>query len=670
MRAPRLAAAGCLAALAAACADSTSPTLRPASLVRVAGSGQQDTIGASLRDPLAVRVLNASGAPVAGVPVEWKADEGVGSVVPARGATGPDGVARAAWTLGSAVGNRVVRASVAGVEPLPFEALVRPGAVARVVAAPRSVTLRSPGDSVRFSAELTDRAGNRTQDSVLRWATLDPTVAAVSGAGVAQARAEGNARLVVASGDRADTVAVVVERSVTQENTELGTGDWFTPRQDRAAAKDLAMWASPYAAGAGDSLDVYLHAGAPGAVSVAVYRIGWYGSLGGKRVWRRDGVAAEPQPACTAPDPGPVECPWRRALRIPVSASWTSGVYLIKATDAAGRSTAYPVVIRGRTAAAFTVVIPQFTWQAYNTFGGASLYTSPSGKPGTRVSFERPYDMYGGATYLYSVGYSNELSAIRWLERTQRDVNYVSDLDLRGGGAAFIPPTRGLIFAGHDEYWTWGEYDTVERLRDAGKHLMFLAGNNAYWNVRLGDGAVTGRAAHRITCFKLAPDPEARSASETTTLFRNAPLNRPENALYGIMFSMWTSSSARAPLVAVDPAGAEGRQFLQAAGLQPGATLPGLVGLEGDQVVSNGKTPSNLQILFRSPFIPGSGQPSGEYYTTFFVSPSGAGVFAGGNNEFARGLDGFAATESGLPSDERPELQRLIAAVLDWMAAR
>ena len=450
--------------------------------------------------------------------------------------------------------------------------------------------------------------------------------------------------------------------SAIADNRLVGDSGWHIPATQRAAATQLALWASPYTATVGDSLDVFIHA-TYGPVELTLYRLGWYGGFGGRAVWSEKGVAAGTQPACTPPFPGPVECPWSRTIRIPTPAEGASGIYLLRAIDATGKAAFYPVVLRSPRPAAVAVVIPQFTWQAYNEYGGSGLYTSTA-TPGTLVhfaSFERPYKSSGGAAELFDRTYSLELLVGRWLERNGYDVSYVSDADLADPARPLVAGARVFVFAGHDEYWTWGEFDRVRRLRDNGRHFMFLSGNNAYWNIRLSAGQ-SGCVNCVITCYKLSPDPAATSNIDVTTSFRRPPLNRPENSLIGIMY-MHGSSSVGAPLVAGQPpSGSLGAGFLAQAGFSPGDSVPGLVGSEGDQIVDNGGTPSDLQVMFRSPAqAKDTAFGTIYYYTTFYRAPSGAGVFAAGSNDYARGLDGYWG------STESPKLQALTKGVLDWM---
>jgi hypothetical protein len=460
--------------------------------------------------------------------------------------------------------------------------------------------------------------------------------------------------------------------TIRQANAEPGDASWKVSLSEWAPQTELALWASPYAARLGDKLAVYIHA-TDGPVALTVYRLGWYGGAGGHVVFTQDSVAAHAQPACSPPYPGPVYCPWKPTTVIPVGHDWVSGVYLIKAVDHLRRVGFYPLVLTDPRPAAFVAVVPQFSWQAYNGYGGASLYTpnqstDSSDQGGSSfghfVSFERPYDANGGSMYILDDYKSHDLRDLRFLERNGIDMTYASSVDLADDSRGLPEPERGLIFIGHDEYWTYHERSVVQNLRDAHVHLAFLSGNNGYWNVRLSEGPVTNGPTDVITCYKLDPDPAAAADSLTTTEFRRKPLDRPENAMTGIEYVVGTRTLPLQPLVTSDTAvGPEAASFLAAAGLRAGDQIPRQIGIEGDRIIPDTSSPKNLQVLFKSPIVPKFSVPYAPYYyTTFYIAPSGAGVFDAGDVEWGRGLDGFNGTV------ESPALQRLTMAVLKWMA--
>lgn len=83
-------------------------------LAIVSGDGQSDAPFSTLGQPLAVKVTDVFGGPVAGVAVDWARVAGTGALGSARSVSGPDGVASASYTLGSSVGTESVQATLAG----------------------------------------------------------------------------------------------------------------------------------------------------------------------------------------------------------------------------------------------------------------------------------------------------------------------------------------------------------------------------------------------------------------------------------------------------------------------------------------------------------------------------------------------------------------------------
>jgi len=83
-----------------------------------------------------------------------------------------------------------------------------PMAVGKVTFAPRP-SLLSPGDTVRLTATVTDVAGS-VRPYAVTWTSSDSSVAAVSTAGLLEARANGNAVITASSGGLSDAVTVRV----------------------------------------------------------------------------------------------------------------------------------------------------------------------------------------------------------------------------------------------------------------------------------------------------------------------------------------------------------------------------------------------------------------------------------------------------------------------------
>ncbi len=105
-------------------------TVAPTAMNAAAGSGQSAEAGVAVAESPAVRVVDAGGQPVGGVPVRFQVTRGGGSISADVKVTGLDGVATAGpWTMGPS-GVNVVEASVDGEtldgEPATFVATTTP----------------------------------------------------------------------------------------------------------------------------------------------------------------------------------------------------------------------------------------------------------------------------------------------------------------------------------------------------------------------------------------------------------------------------------------------------------------------------------------------------------------------------------------------------------------
>jgi len=166
-------------------------------------------------------------------------------------------------------------------------------------------------------------------------------------------------------------------------------------------------------------------------------------------VVRRFGREADDEPSDAArdatgdPDPDPttgiVECHWTNpyTLTIPNSSDptdWTSGVYVAKLTAASSGKQSY-IIFVVRDDARYSDFLYQMsvsTYQAYNNWGGKSLYgwNSPSGAA-VKVSFDRPYAMGNQAISAPAVGSGEFLITVQPPKRDRRaGMNILSSASL------------------------------------------------------------------------------------------------------------------------------------------------------------------------------------------------------------------------------------------------
>ena len=168
------------------------------------------------------------------------------------------------------------------------------------------------------------------------------------------------------------------------------------------------------------------------AYRLDIYRMGFYGGNGARKITTIQPTSVSDQPNClTQSSTGLVDCGnWS------VSASWTvpsdavSGIYFAKLVMTAGGTGASHVffVVRDDNGGSDLLFqTSDTTWQAYNRYGGNSLYTgSPAGRA-YKVSYNRPFTTrdYASEDFVFNAEYP----MVRWLESNGYDVSYTSGVD-------------------------------------------------------------------------------------------------------------------------------------------------------------------------------------------------------------------------------------------------
>jgi hypothetical protein len=207
---------------------------------------------------------------------------------------------------------------------------------------------------------------------------------------------------------------------------------------------------------------------------VTAYRMGWYGGALAHRVWQSGSEPGVRQPKPTrSAATNTVRTPWRPSLTLP-TADWPPGAYLLRLDGRTGQRYV-PLTIRSPETAGRTVLIlPVTTWQAYNDWGGYSLYHGPGGlndfdNRSVAVSFDRPYTADGASDFVGS-----QLPLIAYAERLGIPLAYATDVDLHEN-PHLLAGAVAMISLGHDEYWSTAMRNSVTAARDAGVNLRVLS---------------------------------------------------------------------------------------------------------------------------------------------------------------------------------------------------
>ncbi len=444
---------------------------------------------------------------------------------------------------------------------------------------------------------------------------------------------------------------------IQRENALPGAESWRLPRAAKGA---IEGYASRISVRPGTVLDLHVSTGSATRYRVEIYRIGWYGGSGARLVaclptcTTDEAGATQPVPPFD-PSTGYLNAGWPVTDRIAVGPSWTSGYYLAELVltegPDAGHGSWVPFIVREPRAQSSNVLVQAAvnTWQAYNSWGGRSLYFNFNGVGDNHVSFERPFEEAsmktadGPATDNANLPQVSEFPLVRFLERNGYDVSYTTDVDTDANPAELLRH-RLAIVAGHDEYWTKGIRDAYERARDLGTNLAFVGANIGFWQMRYEDDRRT-----IVEYRNPGPDPETDPALKTV-LFRELTPPRPECRLLGVegIVEPGNQSIGIRSLTA-NPAALGDRWFART-GFTASIVLPELVGYEWDLITPGCTTPP-LTDLFHV-----SGTPN--YDGVRYTAPSGARVFSAGTLRFSWGLDDTTGRGS-------PQLQQFMRNALD-----
>ena len=475
----------------------------------------------------------------------------------------------------------------------------------------------------------------------------------------------------VANANRHEVVHSSTETTknpILHENEQAGTPDWVLskPAMDREIEGYMSLTSVPK----GGSILLFFNTRSPNVI-IDVFRTGWYGGIGARRYFGPVSVAGVLQVVPRPDKFGTVACNWTDPYLLETNETWTTGVYLTRMTETGNGTQSYAIfVVRddNRVTADVMFQLPVNTYQAYNYWGGKSLYGWGSGGPddlpwgynsgrgAKKVSFDRPYARSnnpdaaygnGAGEYLsniqpihhYPIGYSASwnYNMVRWLERNGIDTSYVTNIDVHIGLDRFVKP-KLFLTQGHDEYWSWEMRDQVEGWRDQGVHLAFLGSNTAFMQVRFESGAASSGNVSEpriLVCYRFIRQEPVRNHLKTLK-FRE--VGRPEADMIGVTY---IGDPFDADLVVAQAS----HWVFNGTGLSNGDLLPGLLGYEVDGMDKNRKSDKDIIPLFETPLV------NRENVTllchgTIYTASSGANVFASGTMQWSWGLDDYGVIQN------------------------
>jgi hypothetical protein len=327
------------------------------------------------------------------------------------------------------------------------------------------------------------------------------------------------------------------------------------------------------------------------------------------------------------------------------------GIYVVSAATPSGAIGKTIAVIRtpvlSHSAPAY--VFATLTYQAYNSWGGGSLYSSPRG---WAVSLDRPY--YWSGMSVWSLGDDRLLP---WLMATLPNLQFTTDYDL-STSPPWVAPSF-LIFGRHTEYVGVRMRDWLDshilQLGDMG--IVNLGANMLYWQVRL---TTTPDGAINVTCYKSARlDPFLTDNPTLVTVrWREAPVGRAEGLLLGGQYA-GIVRDGRQQTASFTVTSAMPGSLLADTGWRTGTVLQGLVQGETDAASND---VAGVRVIMSGSTV----NPLGDTIhpaMTLRTTPCGARIFNAATFNLG------AAIQGSVPGVSSASLRHFLAQAIGWVTA-
>jgi hypothetical protein len=473
--------------------------------------------------------------------------------------------------------------------------------------------------------------------------------------------------------------------SVAAENRNPGTDAWRlrgpSAEVGGLAHGDISGYVAQQAVAPGATQRIYVSAPGARTVRIRIFRIGWYGGAGGREVLASDRLPAVSQPGCTHNfTTGLTECDWHPTLTFPIPGGLASGVYIARMSASTGESDCLFVVLASQPQP-LIAQLPTSTYEAYNGWGGDSLYPGGSDEvrltgttQGVEVSYDRPYDSVTGAGQFFA----RDIAMVRFLERYGYPASYTTSESVDRDPGQLLGH-RAVIDFGHSEYWSARQRRAFARALHSGESLLFFGSDTLAWRVRYEPATAAsseaGHPDHVIVAYKehAALDPDH---ADPTGVFADRGAKLAGSSYLGCItprlnqlgpptyyYYDWSPAPSLTP-----------GWLFAGTGITAATRIPGIVGYELDQRTP--LTPAGTQLIGSgaAPCTGSSGSEPGEPIpgpgddlaeTTLYTAPSSAIVFDTGTLGWELALEPVPSASPDAPLAPDPRVVAMTRNLLD-----
>jgi hypothetical protein len=479
--------------------------------------------------------------------------------------------------------------------------------------------------------------------------------------------------------------------TVAAENQHPGTRLWRLPGPAAdvggLAYGSVSGYVSSPAVLAGAVERIYVDATGARRVRIQIFRIGWYHGAGGREMLASHWLPVVRQPHCAHVfETGLTECDWHPTLAIRIPSALPSGVYIAKLTTPDAASDCL-FVVESSQPQALLAQLPTATYEAYNAWGGDSLYPGGNDRvgltgstQGVEVSYDRPYDSVTGAGQFFA----RDVAMIQFLERYGYPVSYTTSESVDTNPGQLFGH-HALIDFGHSEYWSQRQETGFAHALQAGTSLLFFGSDTLAWRVRYADATAAsseaGKPGHVIVATKMPlaqrpirsvssgvfPDRGARLTGSAYLGCITPRVHQPGPPTY--LYYPW------APVSDLRPSWLFAHTDITAA-----TRIAGIVGYELDQLTPSSPPTTRLVGGGAAPCmragaeepVPGSGQNLAQ--STLYTTRQGAIVFNTGTLGWELGLQPVPSASPDAPRRPDPTVvamtRNLLAHVLNLPGAK